>query len=200
MHFILPEYGKLLVATGMKAGPNSFPHVTTIEIVNLLGPEQTCLKLPDFPKTVQEATGSLFQGQPIICGNEGASYGCGGACSTVCYILFANDTTKWHQLSSMPQKRYGARAVSYPLSGDLYPNLATFLLTFGTDDSQNYIMPDEYLSETGWKQLNTEKIYNPDTYRYSHCATRIDENRIMIIGGDRVPDFEEGKQRGKGRA
>lgn len=125
----------------------------------------------DFPDGVQEATGNLVDGMPVLCGGIGGERAVQYDKSANCYIL--RDGV-WNQFTKMSEKRKTAA------SGTVTRDGKEALFVTGGYDNNNYLKTTEFVFSNG------DVIPGPDLpeARNGHCMAQLDENRFLIMGGN----------------
>ncbi len=154
---------KLLVATGSGA---------SVEIVNLdeSNPDYICDNLPDFPFSIQFATGQLYNRKtPIICGGAGGSYHC------ECQSL---KDGAWQSIHSLNECKYALASalVSNPNNNDE----DDILLIAGGYDGSTTLSTVETFDGNLW---NLTMFAVLPTKIMIHCMVKINNTMLLQIGG-----------------
>merc|ERR1711935_74872 len=125
----------------------------------------------DFPDGIQEATGNLIDGMPLLCGGIGGERSERYNKSSNCYIL--RDGT-WSQFTNMTEKR------QTPSSAVVTKDGKEALFVTGGYDNDNHLKTTEFVFSDG------KVLPGPDLPegRTGHCTAQLDENRYIIMGGN----------------
>ena len=118
----------------------------------------------NYPTGVQEATGGLIDGFPVICGGYTGKGDDGYKISQNCYIL---KNGLWSEFTKMSQKRRGAASSPVTKNGR-----EALFITGGYDSRQN-------LKTTEFIFANGDILPGPNLpeERRSHCMAQLDDNR-----------------------
>jgi hypothetical protein len=156
---------KLLVATGYGAG-------ASVEIVNLdeSNPDYICNNLPDFPFSIQFATGQLYNRKtPIICGGVGGSYHC------ECHSL---KDGAWQSIQSLNECRYATASAVFSNPNNNEDD--DILLITGGRKGGSVFSTVESFDGNLWNQTMFADL--PTTIGF-HCMVKINNTMLLQIGG-----------------
>jgi len=174
-------FSKLLVATGRKGT------LTSVEVLNLEDPAQTCENLPDLPSGLKGPTGQLFnKTTPIICGGVELE-----ASKDLCECFaFVEETVEgtedigkgeWITHSSPAQCGPHAKSVSLT-AGDNPENEEKndlWLVTGGLVGS-NPLSRVETFDGQSWSPT---AVKNLPVSVYLHCLVKLNDTVLFLIGG-----------------
>merc|ERR1711997_799997 len=124
----------------------------------------------DFPDGIQEATGNMVDGMPLLCGGIGGERAVRYDKSANCYIL--RDGV-WNQYTKLNEKRQTAA------SSVVTKNGKEALFVTGGYDGDKYLKTTEFVFSDGTVIPGPEL---PEA-RNGHCMAQLDENRHIILGG-----------------
>ena len=137
---------------------------------------QTCQKgwPKEFPIDVEESSGGLLSGRPVICGGyrPDISINTKSYKSDLCYTLDGDqDSLKWKISATMRTPRNYHSIISLENPSRLW--------VIGGSDYDGLVMETEYVHE------NSSVERGPDLHHgiLNTCVVRVDEDRVMLIGG-----------------
>ena len=150
----------------MIVGGNNYEDYNDTQIVDLSSQTRSCKNLAEYPIENHGATGAVVSGQPIVCGGQS------GPATTLsqCY-RYNKATNSWSFLTNMTTtRRY---STSVPVNGKL-------LIMGGQDEDCNKLFSTEYISPNGDAPQPGPNFPSP---RSGHCAVKLSNGKIILIGG-----------------
>ena len=137
---------------------------------------QTCGKSwpGKFPIDVEDSSGGLLSGKPVICGGyrPDRSINTKSYKSDLCYMLDGErDSLKWETFATMRNPRNYHTIISLENPNRLW--------VIGGSDYDDLIKETEYIYE------NSSVKRGPDLHHgiLNTCVVQVDEDRVMLIGG-----------------
>merc|ERR1712223_509264 len=124
----------------------------------------------DFPDGIQEATGNLVDGMPLLCGGIGGERAERYSKAKNCYIL---RNAAWSQFTKMTDAR------QTPASGVVKQNDKEALFVTGGYDDVNYLKSTEFVYTDGVVEAGPDL---PEA-RNGHCMTQMNATHYIIMGG-----------------
>ena len=158
---------------GIGYGSGGFPK--SVEVINLdeSNPDLTCDNLPDFPFTLQGATGQVFQGsKPIICG------GVTNQCD--CYSL---EDGMWNPIANLTECRQYADSVTLEMP-ERHEEI--LLVTGGYNDEFTTLSSVESFDGEAW---DNERFADMQFTLQKHCTVKISSSKVLMIGGSRDSSY-----------
>ena len=152
---------KVLIATGR---PLSESRQNT-EVLDLNNEDAVCHNLPPFPEEIRSATGSVIQGQPLVCGGYDKDWNAKEDCWTL-----EKSRTSWRRLTTMTSKR--TTAASVPVNN-------TYLWILGGYDGDGPTKSTEYVDLEG----NSKTGPDMPLPISSHAIVALENSTYFLIGG-----------------